>query len=592
MGTRLGSAGVLAKWGIPAAALAACVLVGLASGAGAEEQPTLPSVPAPPSAVPTLKWPSGNPPPSGDLGDLKPTKPSEPTSAGNRPPIGKPLLPESINIALKVERDGSLSVTEQVFVQARKTMVRHAPLRIQAGDDRDRVFTIRDVEVDGNGTTEVTGDEFVMTLGEGATTVTYKVDGAVTDVAGHQEVRWQIASGWDTKVRLLRASFIAPDQPESVVCLAGAFGSDSPCRSALTDSSQVLRVVQEGLPAGERVDLTVSLPAGTVGANARFDDIGTASAFVLTTASGVGLGALVLLLIGGFALLWLARGRDARALAGDAGPVDLLMTGDGGRVAFASPDGVLPGQVGTVVDEKVDVADVTATVVDLAVRNYLSVRETGPSEWVLVRRNPPDAALTDYERAVYQQVLGDAAEVPLSALRVDLTAVREAMYTDVVKREWFARRPDHDRSLWSMVGVVLAVVGVAATVVLALTVGHALLGLALVVGGLGLALGARLMPARTRRGSVLVQQVRGLLNYLRTTDAATIPAADREMVLSRSLPYAVVLGEVDGWLHRFTDLDAGADGTPGIYWYETAESAEFPARFAAFLLALDSALGR
>lgn len=592
MGTGLSSAGVLAKWGIPAAALAACVLVGLASGAGAEEQPTLPSVPAPPSSVPTLEWPGQ--PPSGDLGDLKPTKPSEPTDStgSGKPPVGRPLLPESVNIAMKAERDGSLSVTEQVFVQARKSMTRRVPLRIKAGDDRDRVFSIRDVKVAGNGSTEVTGDEFVMTLGEGATTVTYKVDGAVTDIAGHQEVRWQIASGWDTKVRLLRASFIAPDQPQSVVCLAGALGSDSPCRSALTDSSQVLRVVQEGLPAGERVDLTVGLPSGTVGVNARFDDIGTASAFALTTASGVGLGALVLLLIGGFVLLWLARGRDARALATDAGPVELLMTGDGGRVAFASPDGVLPGQVGTVVDERVDVADVTATVVDLAVRNYLSVRETGPAEWVLVRRNPPDSSLTDYERTVYQQVLGDAAEVPVAAIRVDLNAVREAMYSDVVSRQWFARRPDHDRSLWSLVGVLLAVVGVAATVVLALTVGHALLGLALVVGGLGLAFGARMMPARTRRGSVLVQQVRGLLNYLRTTDAAAIPAQDREMVLSRSLPYAVVLGEVDGWVRRFTDLDSSADGTPGIYWYETDASAEFPARFAAFLLAVDGAVGR
>lgn len=511
-------------------------------------------------------------------------------TAAPRPGGVQPLLPESINIALKLERDGSLSVTEQVFVQARKTMTRRAPLRIKAGDDQDRVFTIRDVKVTGNATTEVTGDEFVMAFGEGATTVTYKVDGTVTDVAGHQEARWQVASGWDTKVRLLRASFIAPDQPEAVVCLAGAFGTDSPCRSALTDSSQVLRVVQEGLPAGERVDLTVTLPAGTVGANGRYDDVATTNAFALTTASGVGLGGLVLLLLGGFVLLWLARGRDARALATDVGPVELLMTGDGGRVAFASPDGVLPGQVGTVVDERVDVADVTATVVDLAVRNYLAIREVGPEEWVLVRRNPPDTALTDYEQAVYQQVLGDAGEVPLTALRVDLSVVREAMYTDVVTRQWFTRRPDHDRSLWSLVGILLAVVGAAATVVLTLTVGHALLGLALVVGGLGLAMGARMMPARTKRGSVLVQHVRGLLNYLRTTDAATIPPADREMVLSRSLPYAVVLGEVDGWVRRFTDLDTSADGTPGIYWYETDTPAEFPTRFAAFLLTLDRSL--
>jgi predicted membrane protein DUF2207 len=133
---------------------------------------------------------------------------------------------------------------------------------------------------------------------------------------------------------------------------------------------------------------------------------------------------------------------------------------------------------------------------------------------------------------------------------------------------------------------------VAATVVLALTVGHALLGLVLLVGGLGLAFGARLMPARTRRGSVLVQQVRGLLNYLRTTDAAAIPAADREMVLSRSLPYAVVLGEADGWLRRFSALDPAADGTAGVYWYDGDASGDFPARFAAFLLAVDGVLGR
>lgn len=582
MGTRLSSAGVLAKWGIPGAAMAAiCVLVGL--GPVAAAQPTLPS--DPPSGVPSPTPPEK---PSLNPTILNPTKSETPKPGTGIP---RPLLPESINVALKLERDGSLSVTEQIFVQARKSMTRRAPLRIRASDEQDRVFTVRDVVVDGNATTEISGDQFVMTVGEGATTIRYKVDGTVTDIAGHQEVRWQVASGWDTKVRLLRASFIAPDPPEAVVCLAGAFGTDSKCKSALTDSTQVLRVLQESLPAGERVDLTVNLPAGTVGANARFDDMGTTSAFGLTMASGIGLGALVLLLAAGFVVLWLARGRDARALAADVGPVELLMTGDGGRVAFASPDGVLPGQVGTVVDERVDVADVTATIVDLAVRNYLAIRELGPSNWVVVRRNPPDGALTDYERAVYQQVLGDAPEVPLASLRVDMGAVREAMYTDVVSREWFTRRPDHDRSLWSVVGVLLAFLGVVATVVLALTVGNALIGLALVVGGLGLALGARMMPARTRRGSVLVQQVRGLLSYLRGTEVASIPPVDREMVLSRSLPYAVVLGEVDGWVRRFADLDTSADGTPGIYWYETNSPGEFPKRFAGFLVALDRALG-
>lgn len=548
MAPGLVSAGVFAKWG---AVLAAATVLGLGQ----------PSAPSPPPDVPTLDFPI--PRPSG-----------EPAPPGPGP---VPLLPQSVTIALKVLPEGTLSVTEQVFVQARRSMTRRAPLRIRAGDDRDRVFTVHDVTVEGNGSADLTADELVLRLGEGVTTVTYAVDGAVVDTGDRQEVRWQIAGGWDVRLSSLRASFAAPDLPTEVVCLAGPLGSDTPCESALTDHGQVLRVVQTGLPAGERVDLAVALPPGTVGGNARFAAGERASAFAITPVSGIGLGVLALVLAGGFALLWLARGRDTRALAADVGPVELLVA-DGERVAFASPDGVLPGEIGTVVDEHVDVADVTATVVDLAVRNYLSVRRVS-DDWVIVRRNPADDALTDHERAVFTALLRGGDEVTLTGLRtrtVDLAPVREHLYAGVVRHGWFTRRPDHERTRWLVAGVALAVVGGAATVVLALTVGHALLGLAVVVGGLGLAVGARAMPARTRRGSVLVQQVRGLRGYLRGTQVDAVPAEDREMVLSRSLPYAVVLGETETWLARFAGLDT-------LYWYE-GDVAGFP----AFLRELDA----
>ncbi len=289
------------------------------------------------------------------------------------------------------------------------------------------MFTVDDVRVDGNGTTEVTGDEFVMKLGEGATTVTYTVDGAVTDAGDHQEVRWQVAGGWDVRPSGCCARRSSRRTcPATIVCLAGRRGSQQPCSSAITDHGQVLRVVQKDLPAGERVDLAVTLPAGTVGGDgdAEFAET-TTSAFALTPVSGIGLGVLAVVLVGGFVLLWLARGRDARALAADVGPVELLVT-EGGRVAFASPDGVLPGEVGTVVDEHVDVADVTATVVDLAVRNYLSVRRAG-DDWLLLARNPPDDALTGYERAVWRALLGDADRgVAVHAARAAAGPVRGA----------------------------------------------------------------------------------------------------------------------------------------------------------------------
>jgi predicted membrane protein DUF2207 len=598
MRPRLSSAVVFAKWGLAAAVLAALTVGAAGQPPSYPDLPDLPSATSIPPGPPSLD-------PSGPIGtdDLDPSSPPS-SDRPDRPGPGTTPLPGSVSVALKLERDGRLTVSESVFVGAGDTMTRRVPLRVRAGDDGDRVFTVRDPKVNGDGRTELTDDEYVMTFSAGAATITYTVDGVVQQVDGHQQVRWQVASGWDATLRLLRASFLSPKQPQSVICLAGKFGTDTKCEQALTDHGQVLRVVESDLDAGDRVDLAVQLPAGTVEANAAFDDTATTTAaFAITMPSGIGLGLLVLSLLAGFVLLLLARGRDAKALATDVGPVELLVR-NGDRVSFASPDGVLPGQIGTVVDEKVDVADVTATVVDLAVRNYLSIRAVtqpdGSPDWQLVRRNPPDAALTGYERAVYDAVLGDAESVSLATLRVtppNLSAARDGLYADVVSRQWFARRPDHDRTRWVVVGAVLAVLGIAATVVLALTVGHALLGVAVLIAGIALALGARSMPARTRRGSVLVQQVRGLLGYLRADDPGDVPAVDKEMVLSRSLPYAVVLGESQRWLDRFTTLDTAADGTPGIYWYEPAVSQDgtgghdqFARDFPAFLRALDAVL--
>ncbi len=48
-------------------------------------------------------------------------------------------------------------------------------------------------------------------------------------------------------------------------------------------------------------------------------------------------------------------------------------------VEFVPPDGLRPGQVGTLVDFEANPLDVTATIVDLAVRGYLVIEEVSTS---------------------------------------------------------------------------------------------------------------------------------------------------------------------------------------------------------------------
>ncbi len=492
-----------------------------------------------------------------------------------------------------------------------RTAHRRVPLRIAAGQDLDRVYRVQVGSVDGGGSARAGDDEFTVSLPAGRSTLVYTVDGAVAQFPDSQEVRWQVASGWDVPLDSVTASLIAPNPPKAVTCLAGPPNSSQPCTAAQLTEGQDARAREISLAEGERVDLAVALPQDTVPANARVEQaLSLAAAFALTPLTGVGLAVLLVVLLGGVVLLWYARGRDVRAMAGDVAPVRLLVDlpadqpGGAPRVAFASPDGVLPGQVGTVVDEHVDVVDVTATVIDLAVRNYLWIEEVGePLDWRVVRRNPADDALTGYERAVYRALLPDGTDqVLLSELRgrrLDLAEVRTELYQDVVARQWFARRPDAERSLWWWAGIGLGVAGAALTTVLALTAGHALFGLAVVVAGAALAVGARWMPARTRRGSALLEQVRGLREHLHVVSPTDIPEPDRELVFSRSLPYAVVLGAAEHWLAAWAELDADADGAPGLYWFGEQDGTgqdgrhdlrRFAARFPIFLRTLDGVL--
>jgi hypothetical protein len=97
------------------------------------------------------------------------------------------------------------------------------------------------------------------------------------------------------------------------------------------------------------------------------------------------------------------------------------------------------------------------------------------------------------------------------------------------------------------------------TVLLALTVGYAQLGVILALAGVVAVGTSAALPARSRAGAEVARRLRGITE-IRAKD---FDKPQRELLFSRGLPYALALGELGTWVAAFDGLKT----PPPVYWH-------------------------
>ena len=271
-------------------------------------------------------------------------------------------------------------------------------------------------------------------------------------------------------------------------------------------------------------------------------------------------------------------------------------------VAFAPPRGLRPGLVGTLIDGKVDSRDLTATLVDLAVRGHLRITAVPPdgtpnperrfyarrpepaeppkADWVLTRSDlPAYDTLDEVERALLDGVFAEGPSVRMSQLgRPALQSLREtqvALYREVVRTGWYPRHPQQQGAG----GCAIIGLGAAAAVLFVL-VRQSLAGVLAAVLVLAAAVVlSRVLRGRTPRtalGSAIRIQALGFKKYLQTAEAAQFSFEEAAGIFSRYLPYAMVFGVAQHWSRVFGELArqanlAGSDAvTFDLSWFDVA----------------------
>jgi hypothetical protein len=424
----------------------------------------------------------------------------------------------------------------------------------------------------------------VPTNGATEIMMSYTVTGAVISMDSNgTALRWGMLQGLSASVTEFSATVQIPTQFSYIKCTAGSPNSTVPCNFASTEGAQVPTFRDGPRGEGEVVTIDIGFPPGAVASNEVIDyqwTLGRAfSAEPLPLALALGL-----LVLGGLALYGIHRraGLDVKP-DGQLNKVgEFVPTGEG-QAEFRVVDNVRPGHVGTVADERVDPIDVTATLVDLAVRGHVVINELpresdfARADWEIKRLEGSSDALRPFEQQLLDGIAQVGASVRVSELATrvqeSIGGVQNALYDEMVSNGWYERRPDDTRNRWTQLALAALIISVVLTGVLAAFTTFGLVGLALLVVSLGMVFVAQEMPARTAKGAALLGGLGALRSDLLSHPTNQMPPGAELREISEVLPYAIVLGGADRWLDAIVASDVDEDpDSDDLSWYHGPEN--------------------
>lgn len=440
-----------------------------------------------------------------------------------------------------------------------------------------------DTKQDGSNLRIRVGDPDRTVTGRQTYVLRYVVAGAFNRFEGHDELYWNVTgNGWTVPIGQASATVTAPSGITQATCYSGPSESRLACESHSVDGSSAGFEQSSVLP-GSGLTVVVALPRGSVSDVApRLEEVWTARrAFAVNFGSVAGAAGVALAGVGGVGYLLARNGRDRRYVgsavdaafgtpSGDDGPVAVLRGNESNPVEFVPPEGIRPGHMGTLWDEVAHPLDVSAMIVDLAVRGYLRIEELeAPRQGTLgfgkregdyrfVKLREADASLWSAERVLLSGLFRDGHEVDLSSLKTHfaerLKLVEGALYDDAVSAGWFPTRPDRVRTRWHLIGLGALVVGGGLAFLLVRFTHLGLIGLPMpLVGVLLLALGDR-FPHRSAKGTALLGRVRGFKELFDVGEGERQRFAEAKQVFSQYLPYAIVFGMAEKWAATFEAL--------------------------------------
>ena len=235
-------------------------------------------------------------------------------------------------------------------------------------------------------------------------------------------------------------------------------------------------------------------------------------------------------------------------------------------LVYSPIDGLTPGQIGTIIDEKVDTKDIVAEIVELARLGYFTIEKIESKvlwmtnrDYKLTKLDKTTDGLKEYQQYLLSSLFDEKESINISELKdhfyIHLAELRKKIYQELVDEKMTDGDISKVKMVWSGWATLLNVgAGISLFMVFVPTTGNASPLVPFFAGGFISYLLASEMSRKTAWGYSLHRQAEGLKYYLGKGKWRE-EISEKRLFLEEMLPLAIALGVVNKLAADMRDLE-------------------------------------
>jgi len=397
--------------------------------------------------------------------------------------------------------------------------------------------------------------------------ITYYVKGALRFFDHQDEIYWNVTGNfWKIPIRSASVNIKIPNSHlthnsnEHKVYI-GRYGSKE-LVDVESDHSEIFAKTAKSLSPKEGMTISASFQKGF------FKKLTLIEHWLIYLKSNIGLFSMILIPLFSFLTMYVLHKKYGKELYRIKSIV----------VKYEPPPGLTPAEVGALMDDKVNLHDITSIIIDLAVRGHLKIEETeletftlfNSKDYIIHFCDKPKNELKYFEKVLLKELktvakyINKKKFVKVSELKNNfykgIPNIEDSLYDTLMKHKFYSKSPKNIQNpfiLFYAVFAILSILSLLKLEIVSQVDDSIYLYIASLIGFFIVKKFAEYMPRKTRIGFKNYAWILGYKEFVERVEADDIKKMSLKdpSLFERNLPYAISMGLADEWADKFKNLN-------------------------------------